>query len=68
MTVLSSSKTKMFKTSVLADSVSGNSSLLIDGELYLHLQKLGETKRFLVLRVPLPFMSHLITSTLSRHH
>lgn len=64
MTVLFSSKAEMLKTSVLADSASGNSSPLIDGELYLHHQKLEETKRFLFPRV-LAIGSHLIPSTLS---
>lgn len=43
MTVLFSSKAEMLKTSVLADSASGNSSPLIDGELYLHHQTLEKT-------------------------
>lgn len=64
MTVLFSSKAEMLKTSVLADSASGNSSPLIDGELYLHHQKLEETKRSLFHRV-LAIRSHLIPSTLS---
>ena len=64
MTVLFSSKAAMLETSVLAHSASGNSSPLIDGELYQHHQKLKEIKRFLVPRV-LAIGSHVIPSTLS---